>query len=165
MTTPVIEKIDINTFIKGRFKVDYDELPTRAKMLITRLDEYIEAMNPFKAKNTTEIIKQQTNLLNTYLGILSSESDVTAIVWETLLFQAKQNADGVFSPRAINQHYNQLPVKSRDLFANLNALIIGSADAGSRKIFLSRYRLDIILKDLPTDKQRANLTEFYAKSI
>ena len=166
ITRPVdIVTLTLDDYLQQRYLRTREDLSSRAKMLIGRVEKYIEALGGRQPQSIPEITTLQGNFLQTVLGILSSPSADALMCWDVLLFLANKNAENLFNIKKASQHYHTLPTERQIPFLNLMTLVVETANIRNRATFLKNSVIANYTAILKDDIQRTNLAAYYAANI
>jgi hypothetical protein len=166
ITRPVqIVELSLEEYLEGKYKLTTDALTPRSKMLIGRITTYIDAMKSGVPVNQADAIKNQTIFLQTMQGILESNSKDAQLCWDVLLFLANKHSHDLFNERLACRYYNGLPDAAQHRFLALMSLVVATANIRNRVKALRDYPIEAVLKRLPTEKQKLNLSAYYASNI
>ena len=160
-----VVKLTLEEYLKGRYNTTLDALTPRSKMMIKRIEDYIEALGGRIPQSVAKITEHQTGFLQTTLGILGSESNDALLCWDILLFLAYKNAENLFNGKKACQHYHTLATDKQQQFLGLMTLIVETANIRNRASFLRNSDLKNYTAMLTNEKQRANLAAYYASNI
>lgn len=166
LTTPIEPvTLSLDDFLAGKYKLTRENLTTRSKMLIGRLENYIESMKSNAINTEANIVKQQGVFLQTLLGILDSDPMDARLCWDVLLFLANKYQHELFNDRLACRLFNRLPLDNQQLFLTLMTLVVGTCNSRFRVLHLKRTPIQSVTKLLQTPLQKTNLTSYYASSI
>lgn len=166
----LIQKIEpvtmtLDEYLQGKYKVTRDELSARSKMLIGRIEKYVDTMN-LRTINTQEnIVKQQSAFLQTVLGILESDSKDAMLMWDVLLFMAYKHESDLFNDRTACRMYHLIPEAQQRPFLALMTLVVSTANVRNRANALRTCPLSTVTALLSNDTQKTNLAAYYATNV
>ncbi len=155
----------LDDFILNKYKVKREELPSRAQMLIGRIESYVKDVMPNVVNTEATIVKAQNQFLLTILGILESEPNTALQVWDILMFVAAKYENEIFNDRTACRFYNGMPAEKQRTFLALMTLIIGTANIRKRQLTLRTIRLESICDVINSEKARTNLAAYYATNV
>jgi hypothetical protein len=155
----------VDEYILSRYHTARENLPTRAQMLIARIETYVKDVMPNVANTEASVIKAQNQFHLTILGILESEPAIALQVWDILMFIGAKYENEIFNDRTACRFYNGLPSDKQRSFLALMTLIIGTANIRKRELTLRTVKLETISDVLKSEKARTNLAAYYATNI
>lgn len=166
LSQPVeVVTMTLDEYLKGKYQKTRDDLSSRAKMLIGRVEKYVDTMNLRVINSQENIVKQQSAFLQTMLGILESESADAMLMWDVLLFMANKHESDLFNDRTACRLYHLIPDAQQRNFLALMTLVVSTANVRNRVAALRTCPLSTITALLPNEKQRANLAAYYATNV
>ena len=157
--------LQLEDFLKRRYNIVEADLNTRCKMLVGRIQQYIEEMRDGKMSTQDGVVRSQGAFLQTMLGILDSEPTDAILCWDILLFLANKHEDDLFNDRRAMRFYNRLPEANQRLFLSLMTLVLGTASPRKRVQTLKTYPIETVNVLLKNERQRTNLSGYYAANI
>lgn len=158
-------EITLDMFLDRKYGTTLNDLSTRANSLINRFLKYVDEMHPLKPNTRENTAKLQSQFLLIAQGILDSESPADAMLcWDVLLFVALKNRDLVFNEKNACRHYNVMPQAQQQSFLHLMTLVLTTMDIRTRKAALRTKPLETVYPFL-NEKQKTNLTAYYAKNV
>lgn len=155
----------VDEFLLNKYKVTREELPSRAQMLISRIENYVKDVMPNIATTEAMVVKAQNQFHLTILGILDSEPTIALQVWDVLMFIGAKYENELFNDRTACRFYNGIPVDKQRSFLALMTLIIGTANIRKRELTLRTVKLETISAVLDSERARTNLAAYYAANI
>lgn len=162
-TTIVMGSVD--DYLLDKYGKTRDDLSSRAKMLLTRLEQYIVDVSPSVASTQQSIIKAQDRFYLTIVGILESDATDALLMWDVLMFFGAKHEHDIFNDRTACRFYNGLSIEKQQPFLSLMTLIISTANVRKRELALRTHPLSTITAKLGSEKARANLAAYYASHI
>ena len=160
-----VVSMSLDEYLMARYKKKREDLSARAKMMLKRVEDYVEALGGRIPQPVKKITDLQLQFVQTAMGILGSESNDALLCWDALLFIANKNATNLFNTKQACQHYHTLPDDKQHQFLNLMTLVVETANIRNRATFLKNSVITNYTAVLTDDKQRANLAAYYAANI
>lgn len=155
----------VDEFLLNKYKVTRADLPSRAQMLIGRLENYVKDAMPNIATTEAMVVKAQNQFYLTVLGILDSEPAIALQVWDVLMFIGAKYENELFNDRTACRFYNGIAVDKQRAFLALMTLIIGTANIRKRELTLRTVKLETVSAVLDNERARTNLAAYYASNI
>ncbi len=155
----------VDEFLLNKYKVTRADLPSRAQMLIGRLENYVKDAMPNIATTEAMVVKAQNQFYLTVLGILDSEPAIALQVWDVLMFIAAKYENELFNDRTACRFYNGIAIDKQRAFLALMTLIIGTANIRKRERTLRTVKLETVSAVLDNERARTNLAAYYASNI
>lgn len=157
--------LTLDEYLKGKYQITREDLSSRSKMLIGRIEKYVDTMNLRVINSQDNIIKQQAAFLQTMLGILESESKDAMLMWDVLLFMAYKHEHDLFNDRTACRMYHLINESQQRPFLALMTLVVSTANVRQRAVALRTCPLASVTAVLSNEKQKANLAAYYATNV
>lgn len=154
--------LTVDEYLNNKYQMTRDTLDPRSKMLLSRIEKYIEEVNPTALTTAKAIVKAQDGFLNTVTGILESPANQALLMWDLLMFIAAKYEHEIFNDRVACRFYNELTPDRQRAFLALMTLIISTANVRKRASALRTIPLSTITVHLRTELARTNLAAYYA---
>lgn len=166
MSQPVeVVTMTLDEYLKGKYQKTREDLSSRVKMLVGRIEKYVDTMNLRVINSQENIVKQQAAFLQTMLGILESESSDAMLMWDVLLFMANKHESDLFNDRTACRMYHLINESQQRPFLALMTLVVSTANVRQRANALRTCPLSTVTATLSNEKQKANLAAYYATNV
>lgn len=155
----------VDEYLNKKYNLSRETLDARSVMLLTRIEKYIEEVNPNTLTTMKAVVKAQDGFLNTVTGILESPPNQALLMWDLLMFIAAKYEHEVFNDRVACRFYNELSPERQRAFLSLMTLIISTANVRKRAAALRSIPMSSVTVHLRTDLARTNLAAYYATQM